>query len=52
MVDGPWGSGKTHLLKSLLNDLAEQNPLEPLRKSLYVSPYAVKDAGVLISAES
>jgi hypothetical protein len=45
MVDGPWGSGKTHLVKSLMDDLAEQNPLEPLRKPLYVSLYAVKDAG-------
>ena len=45
MVDGPWGSGKTHLIRSLMDDLAEQNRLEPLRKPLYVSLYAVKDAG-------
>ncbi|HWK47262.1 MAG TPA: P-loop NTPase fold protein [Stellaceae bacterium] len=45
MVDGPWGSGKTHLVKSLMDVLAEQDSLEPLRKPLYVSLYAVKDAG-------
>ena len=45
MVDGPWGSGKTHLVTSLMDDLAEQNRLEPLRKPLYVSLYGVRDAG-------
>ncbi len=45
MVDGAWGSGKTHLVKSLMDELAERDVRAPLRKPLYVSLYGVRNAG-------
>ncbi len=41
MIDGPWGSGKTYLIKSLTARLTEENPNKPLQEPLYVSLYGV-----------
>lgn len=42
MVDGRWGCGKTHLVRSILDDLGASKPTG--RKPLYVSLYGVGSA--------
>lgn len=42
MVDGKWGSGKTHLIKSIMGDLIEPDPMRPSSKPIYISLYGVK----------
>lgn len=42
MVDGKWGSGKTHLMKSIAGDLIEHDTMRPSPKPLYISLYGVK----------
>jgi hypothetical protein len=41
MVDGPWGSGKTRLIKSLMDDLIEQKSGISRQKPLYISLYGI-----------
>ena len=41
LVNGPWGSGKTYFIKSILGELAEPEGQQPL----YVSLYGVTAAG-------
>jgi hypothetical protein len=42
MVDGKWGSGKTHLIKSIMGDLIVPESTGPSSKPLYISLYGVK----------
>jgi hypothetical protein len=44
MVDGKWGSGKTHLIKSVMGNLIEQSTTQRNLKPLYISLYGVKSA--------
>ncbi len=45
MLSGPWGSGKTHFIKELLNELVPTARDGRMQKPLYVSLYGVKDPG-------
>jgi len=45
MVSGPWGSGKTHFIKELMDDLAPRGKERRTHKPLYVSLYGVGDPG-------
>lgn len=44
MVDGPWGSGKTHLVNNLLNELIQTDSQGKGRKPIYISLYGIKDS--------
>ena len=41
MITGRWGSGKTHLVKSLLEDLVKKDSSTKRHKALYITLYGV-----------
>jgi DNA replication protein DnaC len=43
MLNGRWGSGKTHFINSILSDLVPPGKDPKNYKPLYVSLYGVKD---------
>lgn len=47
MLDGKWGSGKTHLIEALLKILDEQFVPDERNRPLYVSLYGVTDAAAI-----
>ncbi len=47
MLDGKWGSGKTHLIEALRSDLEELLIPDERMRPLYVSLYGVTDAAAI-----
>lgn len=47
MVNGPWGSGKTHLVNSLLTELVQIDVQGKERKPIYISLYGIADVAAI-----